>query len=197
MSFLDKIRLLVPVKHSQRIGDSTFAFYQCSPRRLAATANLVATLAGSVAVLMADTSGEAGHVIQDFEDPETGEKGTTTQMNPVSVEMAAHRVKRQQDAIQALVKSAMVDDNRRALIELIVDSLRDEFPRGNGAPSEVIEEFDNMDLGNFSQFFIGMMKANATVFGDLGKVVVDRVMAVAPVAADQPSDATETPETVG
>jgi hypothetical protein len=118
-------------------------------------------------------------------------------MNPVSVEMAAHRVKRQQDAIQALVKSAMVDDNRRALIELIVDSLRDEFPRGNGAPSEVIEEFDNMDLGNFSQFFIGMMKANATVFGDLGKAVVDRVMAVAPVAADQPSDATETPETVG
>ena len=187
MSILDKFRLLCPATVEETIGENSFTFYQCSPRMLATTAHLVAHLAGGVSVLFSDKNGDTGTTIQDYRDPETGEEGQTTMINAIDPQLANDRAERRSQAIKSLVTGLLQDDHRKALLGMIANSLRDDFPRKDkSAIAEGIDMLDEMDLGHFLQFFMGMMKANAGVFGELGKTVVDRMQkaTAAAVGAD-------------
>lgn len=185
MNFRDKIRLLIPAVVEETIGDSTFKFYQCSPKALANSAQLVARLAGAASVMFADQNEDVGHTIQDWEDPDSGEKGSTTVINPASEALVAQRAKRKRSAIEEIVEGLLGDEGRKGIIMLVVNSLRDEIDRRNSdAVEDAIQRFDEMDLGHFMDFFVGMMKANAKVFGDLGKKVLARVQEVQGDASD-------------
>lgn len=176
MSILDKFRLLCPATVEETIDDNPFTFYQCSPRMLATTAHLVAHLAGGVSVLFTDKGSDTGTTIQDFRDPETGEEGQTTLINALDPQLANDRAERRSQAIKSLVTGMLQDDHRKALLGMITNSLRDDFDRKDKkAIAEGIDMLDEMDMGYFLKFFMGMMRANAAVFGELGKTVVDRL----------------------
>lgn len=176
MSILEKFRLLCPATVQETIGENSFTFYQCSPKMLATTAHLVAHLAGGVSILFADKNGDSGTTIQDFRDPETGEEGQTTLINAIDPQLANDRAERRSQAIKSLVTGLLQDDHRKALLGMITNSLRDDFDRKDKkAIAEGIDMLDEMDMGPFLKFFMGMMKANAAVFGELGKTVVDRM----------------------
>lgn len=170
MKFVDKIRLFIPKVVIEDIEGQPFRFHQCSPHILAQSAQLVAQLAGCVSQLLIDKDSDVGHTIQEFED------GQTMVVNAISEGLADQRAHRRREAIETLVTGFLKDEHRSMLLGLIVGSLRQEFDRKNEAEvKQGIEEFDNMDIGPFVQFFMGMMKANGTVFGDLGKRLVDQV----------------------
>ena len=188
MSFADRIRLLIPVTVEETVGDATFKFYQCSPKTLAATATLVAKLAGSISMLFADKAGDSGHTVQDFSDPESGEFGQTTVINATPEPLVAQRAARRKQAIEDIISSLLVDEHREALIRLVINSLRDDFPRNQPVSVDDLATFDDMDMGPFSQFFVGMMRANAKVFGDLGKQLLERVQGT---VVGAPSDEAE------
>lgn len=184
MSIADKFRLLCPKAVTREIGDQTFKFYQCSPKTLARTARLVAHLAGSVSLLFADQAADSGHTVQDFKDPD-GTNGQITQINAVTPDLVEARAERRRSAIESVVEGLLHDEHRLQLLGLIVNSMRDDFDRRDRQEQEQgVQLLDDMDIGPFCQFFVGMMQANASVFGDLGKQVVDRVQQTVGAAVD-------------
>ena len=194
MTFADKIRLMIPSVVNETIDGQDFSFYQCSPFTLSNSAQLVARLAGNVSVLLADRDADVGHTIQDFQDPATGETGQTTVINPASEGLISARTDRRRSAIEDLVMSVLESENRHMLIGLIVSSLKKEFNRNVEAEqADGIKQFDDMDLGPFVKFFLGMMKANAKVFGDLGKQLTDRVQEAMKGDAAEPAEPEEEP----
>jgi hypothetical protein len=134
---------------------------------------LLAELAGHFTTLLASNSGRDQGSTEEVYAPPEGEKGeimTKTVVQPINPDLATLRTNQRERSVQGAIKSLFSDANRAALGELIMDSLKDDFPRGKKRPAEECLEFvDSMDLPTFVEFLKGLAEANAKVFGDLGK----------------------------
>lgn len=101
----------------------------------------------------------------------------------VSPEIADHRRKERQGAIDELLDGFSSVRNKLLLGALIMDSLRDDFPYKKDRPAIEIEEFLYGDKGDYTgidapmlvQLVAGWLKANSKVFGPAGEQVAELV----------------------
>lgn len=176
----EMFQLLSPLTVEREINGRMVTFYTCSVKTCARLKGFLSSMAGHISVLISGNaaSGQAT-VTEDWQDTDGAmvQKTTTQAINPDLDEL---RSTRRQRAIQGAVDALMDDSTRAALGELLMDSLKDNFPRGSKRPVEECRGFvDEMDPPTLMQFIGGLAEANAKVFGDLGKGLGQAVQAKA------------------
>ena len=194
MQILNKLGALRKKSTVREIGGQSFSFYPVRVGRIITgeMRAIVTPVSSAFSVLMAAKA-------QDYEVlEEVLPDGTVARaQKPVSPEMAAYRADKREKTVADATKVLFADDTRLLIGRLLMDSLRDDCPSD---PSDAqIKQFidaDTMDIHTFSEFIRGMMAANTSVFGDLGKMVRDRFeqLMTQPVvpAAEEPLDIPET-----
>lgn len=175
MLFAEKFRLLSPLSVDREINERQVTFYTCSVRTCARLSGLIAQLVGHFTTLLGSNSGRDQGQTEEIYAPPEGEVGeilTKTVVEPINPDLAALRVKQRAGAVQGAIETLLSKANRAAIGEMLMDSLKDDFPRGKKRPAdECLEFIDSMDVPTLVLFLKGLAKANAEVFGDLGKAL--------------------------
>jgi hypothetical protein len=194
MSFATKFRLLSPLSVDREIHGVKVTFYTCSVRTCARLSGLLSEIAGHVSAILGKTDRDQGTTDETFQSPE-GEIHSKQVVQPINPELAGMRVTQRKKAVSGAITSLLSDKNRAAVGELIMDSLKDDFPRGEKRPAEECLAFiDEMDVPTFVEFFRGLAAANAKVFGDLGKELGRAVQEKAEELLGSKANEDESPE---
>lgn len=155
--------LLSPQAVEHQVNDKLLRFYTVRPRTAARLSKTISKLAGALSTLLADNSSS------DISSEEMKDGGASNlRISAISPELAELRTTQRRMAVEDAINTLFDERQQTALVELIMDSLRDDCPR---KPSgQDIEKFqDDMDMSTYIELLTGMAKANAKVFGDLGK----------------------------
>ena len=173
MSIAEKLRLLSPLSVDREIHGMQVTFYTCSVRTCARLSSLLSQLAGHFTTLLGSSSARDQGSTEEVYAPPEGEKGeimTKTVVQPINPDLAALRTKQRENAVKGAIAALFDEKNRAAIGELLMDSMKDDFPRGKKRPADECQEFiDSMDVATLPLFLSGLAEANAKVFGDLGK----------------------------
>lgn len=173
MAIPDRFRLLSRHSVTRSIEGQDFVFYPVSLRVAARMAPLLAQLARHFSTLLSgDRKVDQGRTEEDFTNQD-GDVVQKTRLDPINPELARIRADQREAAVAGAVEALLADKHRLALGELLMDSLRDDFPRGAKArsASDIQEFVDEMEIPVFVEFLLGLAQANAKVFGDLGKEI--------------------------
>lgn len=95
--------------------------------------------------------------------------GKVTTNEPVSPEIAIMRDEQRSVAIAEAIDALTSDENADVVGEVIMDSLRDLFPRRSADNPPAREFMQALDACALAGLLIGVAKANAEVLGPLGK----------------------------
>ena len=171
MALADRFRLLSPHFVEREVGGTSFKYYANSVRVAARMAPMIARLAGHLSTLLGSAERDQGRVIEDFESKGSGERISKTVLDPINPDLAKMRVEKRQAAVQGAIEALLDEGARLNLCEMLVDSLRDEFPRTGDRVQTAKELAEGMDTITFVEHMRGLAAANAKVFGDLGNFV--------------------------
>lgn len=192
MSITEKFRLLSPFSVDREIHGQKVTFYTCSVRTCAKLSGLLSQLASNFTTLLAGGAVDQGSTEEVYHQPD-GELMTKKVIEPINPDLATMRGKQREKAVHGAIQALFDPKNRAAIGELLMDSLKDEFPRGQKRPVDECQEFvDQMDLPTFIEFLRGLAAANAKVFGDLGKelgrAVQDKAKELLGTGAEDPDE---------
>jgi len=189
MQILSKLGALRKKAVLQTIGGQSFNFYPVRIGKII-TGEMRAIVTPITNALSAIMSAKA----QDQEVlEEISPDGTVSRaQRPVSPEMARYRADKRESTYAAAVEAIFNDEARMLVGRIIMDSLRDDCPAK--PTDEQVTQFvdaDEMDLPTFVEFIKGLMAANTSLFGDLGKMLRERINEMMTSVAP-PSDTPET-----
>lgn len=157
---------LSPKCVEHEVNDQLLSFY---PIRLATAFQIkevLRPLANGVATILSDRTGDKGYTTTH--DKQNGFEQTIVQ--PLTVEMAAHRSAEKQAAILDLLETITGKKPIEAVARLIMDSLREEFPHRFEA-KDVSNFVDKLDSSTLAQLLVGVAKANSSIFGPFGQKI--------------------------
>lgn len=136
MSIAEKLRLLSPLSVDREIQGVKVTFYTCSVGACARLSGLLAEMAGHFTTLLGSSSNRDQGSTEEVYAPPEGEKGeimTKTVIQPINPDLATLRANQRERSVQGAIKTLFSDKNRAAIGELLMDSLKDDFPRGKSA----------------------------------------------------------------
>lgn len=172
MALPQRLQLLSPSSVEKEILGETYRFYSVGVRTAAKLSSTIANLAGHIAVLMGGGQKDQGSTIEDYTAP-GGEAVSKTHSDPINPDLAKLRADQRRSSVTQALTQLMDQKTRQVLGELLMDSMRDDFPRGQARNAEEAREFvDQMDLPVLVQFLAGLIEANKNFFGDLGNQLV-------------------------
>lgn len=189
MSWKSRLTYKTKVFVESKVGDNTFKFYPNRLGLLEELGEMSKPIARAMSVLFGTQRSDTTSVQESFrEKPRKEKSGVETAesvvdkitVEAVSPQIADHRRKEREDAIDALINGLT---NKRSLLmlgALLMDSLRDEFPYDRERDTQDVElflygngdDYHGLDAPMLSQMVQGWLKANAKVFGDTGEQVV-------------------------
>lgn len=102
-------------------------------------------------------------------------------IDPISEGLARIRHEQRTESIEKLVESLTDDGNAAVVGEIIMDSLRDVFPKGDAHRPPPTEFINQMPLPVLGGMIMGLVQANKEVFGPL----TEQVAAAASAAVDR------------
>lgn len=110
-------------------------------------------------------------------------------------EMARERHAQQQAAVEALFAGITDPATVAAVADIIVDSLRDDFPTSEARKAGATKIREEMTVPQMVPFLIGVGKANAALFGPFTALVPDMVASFKRKLAEAAPEASEAPKT--
>lgn len=160
------LAFIAPEPTIKKVGDSDVHFYPLSIYAFVKLKALSKPVAQAMAVLFSNTSEDAGRVIENLFDTQSQVSQKKTRMEAISLDILKFREEQREKAISGLIDAVMEEKNMTTLIEVIADSLRDEF--SSPATKEELEAFKKkVDLPTIISLMKGMAEANAGIFGPL------------------------------
>lgn len=169
---------IVPDFITHKVGGEDHHFYPISIGLVFKIKTLAEPLAEALSVIFSDTDTDSGSKSRRIKD------GTAdiTEMegHPISVELAKLRVEQRSGAYRKLIES--VADNRDLFAEIIMDSMRDVWPRTEKIPA--VEFHNNVPAPAVAQMVMGVIKANKGILGPLAPTL-ERLMDEAKVRLEQ------------
>lgn len=173
-SWKDRISFLSPKSFEAEVNGSTINFYALSPRRLALLTKLTEPVALAMNAFL-DSKSQIDKVRQetrrwdgDTEANDGGGEESIFMSEPMSLEAARWKSNQREAALRELL-GMLNDQNIGTIGDLIVDSMRDVFPRDD-RPSG-LEFIDEVGMDSIMPLVSGMLTANEKVLGPfLGKV---------------------------
>ena len=143
-------------QHIAKIGDKDIVFRPLRVRALNLAKDVIASVTKHASMLMdpsEDNYVESTHI-------DAGDGGTQTTTKAISVELAEHRSKRQEQQLDKAFDGLLSSENMEGIATLLLDSMRET----EITPAEMIDE---VDLGRFVELIGAMFKANMKVFGPM------------------------------
>lgn len=166
----DKFAFLAPrfVDHKVGTGESAqnFRFYPIGMRLAFRLKSVGKPLARALSILLSKNQNDTKQIQRSFVVPETKEQGQETILEGVAVDLARYRDDRRDSAISELLETLGESANQNLIGEIIMDSLRDDFPRRPSA-SEITDFMEHITLPLLGDMLVGVAKANFDLSGDI------------------------------
>ena len=157
----------------REVNGEALRFYPVSVGVMFKLRRIAKPLAGALSVLFTSQNSDYGVIQREFDNGKS--KETSTEAIPVK--LAELRTRERADAIEKLVEAVTDPKNADVIGAVVIDSLRDVFPRrgpavrDNPKPGEWLE---SLGADTLVLLLRGVAAANKDVIGPLG----DRVQAV-------------------
>lgn len=150
---------LEPKFAEHEVNGAVLHFYPASLHVAFQVKNVLRPLVTGLTSILTDTSGDRGHT-------STSSKDGYDQFvaNPVSVELAEFRAKQKEKAVLDFVDAFSEKRSTDTIIRIIMDSLRNEFPR-RVEQADINNFADSLDMNTYVQLLMGVFKANRKIFG--------------------------------
>ncbi len=150
----------------KEIGNTTWHFYPISLARMFELKKTIKEVFGATSVLLGKRGDD---VTQEIENIKQGESTISrTNIGAISPELAKLRDEQKRTGIEGAIESLLSEHNKLTLGRMLTDSLRENFARD--VPDGEITDFLSMlDLDMTVQMVMGLVEANAKVFGPLGQ----------------------------
>lgn len=134
-------------------------FFPISTRLASQMRALAVPIAQGLAVLFAsDEKDQAQRVKQSGTEYEQ----TILALDPV---LAKERAEQRKAAIGMLCEGILSQQSLNCFAEIIMDSLRNDYPRGKRTPDDVKKFLDDVPLPLMTPLLVGVAKANKDLFG--------------------------------
>lgn len=181
----EKRTFLAPNSITHKVGDTDYQFYSISLGMMFKLKCVAEPVAKAVALLFTKRDQDYGVIQRNIGADKDGANGGTEIINEaVSVPIAELRAKQQKEAIENLMQAFLVPEHLAVLGEIIMDSMRDEFPKGHADTPPAQEFIKEVPLPVMTQMVMGVVEANKEVLGPLaGKLQGSLETAVASVKA--------------
>jgi len=213
MSWKDRFTYNSSSAVEHQVNGNTVRFFPNRIGLLTELAEIAKPVGRAVATLFGDSRNDTTSVSETFRDKvkkdlksglETAESVVDKiTVQAVAPEVADHKRKERDRAIDELIEAVTNTRNRYMLGRLLMDSMREEFPYKKDRPAAEVEEFldgdgdkyQGIDLPTLKEMMVGWLKANAKVFGSTGEKVTALVRGKLE-ALQTPSPSEEMPSTV-
>ncbi len=142
-------------------------FYPASLRATYTIKSLAKPLLQAVLTAFSGVGQETGLTERQMNKADGG-LGIETVVVPISAELAKVKIEAREKAYAALIDAALDPGNGKFVCGVIMDSLRDDYPRTSKGPSgaEVDKFMEGIDVPAMTALVHGVMKANRRVFDD-------------------------------
>lgn len=137
-------------------------FYPVSVTKAFKLKRVAGPVAQALSTMLSDRSADVGQKHTEIKNTLEGEIKEVV-VEPMTPEMASMRAAQQERSIQGLVDAFTDEQTGVLLAELIQDSLREEFPRGDKSNIPASEFLGQLDVDSFLEMVFGLVKANAKV----------------------------------
>ena len=170
----DKASFISPRFEEHAIDGVTLRFYPVSVGLAFKLRDLAKPVAAAMAVLFADEKRDQGTVNRTIPSEFKNADGSVAMgsefiMEPSAPSVIEKRTDRRSKAVADAIDALTCDSSRLLLGEIIMDSLRDEFPRGSKDNPPVAEFMSQLSCTALPQLLLGVVKANKEVLGPLGE----------------------------
>lgn len=165
------------------VNGTELKFYPISVNVMFKLRRIAAPLAKAISTLFQPDDKDLTVIERTFSDDGEGGKGKELIQEAISPQLAKLRQESRASAITDLIEA--VTDERNALVigRVIVDSLRDDFPR-KMKDSDVQDFVSKLEAPRLVELLKGVMAANGKVLGPLE----DRVLKAKGAQADQEAE---------
>lgn len=164
LGFIDK-----PKYEAHVVAGKELNFYAVSYGVMVELREVIKHFGAMMANLLADTKTDTGTKMLRIPDKDVpGEFTTETTVQPINTDLAKFRYTENVKAVMSLIDALTDKKNVDIIGKVVIDSLRDIFPRGdrdNPTPGDFMAKIDFPDV---VQLLIGVAKANKGVFSPLG-----------------------------
>jgi hypothetical protein len=167
--WLEKMSLTQARGMPHPVQGKAFNFYPVSLEKLLKFKDMAKAIGQALAVLMSSSERDSGSISRQFaSDSQPGLMDTEIVADAVKPEVVKMRMEAKQNAVGKLMDAIGDNANLAAIGELIMDSLRENFPRNHPDNPPPIEFMNQMDAPLIVEFLVGVAKANKGMFGPLG-----------------------------
>lgn len=184
-----------PKSVEHEVNGKALDFYPLSMSLLFELRNLAKPVLESLHTLFSSRERDTPSSVIRADGPEGGMR---QELGAVSPELAAQRTTEQERAVGRIVEALCDQRNQTVLCKIVLDSIR---PREDELPTQKDAEKLQaaLDLPTMVSMLVGVVKANAGVFGDLGERIALAAQKVLEKAAGEgaAADSSLSPETAG
>lgn len=162
---MNKLSFLSGSAVDHEVNGQSLRFYPVSVRLAFQMRNFLAPLAKALGILLQDDKEDTrltGYENRSVRQAD-GTEMHTTEMEPIRPEVLQQINARKDRAVDDLVAALTSEENARMFARLIMDALRDDFPRKPN-DAQVAEFLENMDASAFVEALTGFARANKKVF---------------------------------
>lgn len=172
-SWKDKALFLCPDFEVHTINGQELRFYPISMVTLFKTRKLAKPLATALRTLFSQNQGDVASTFRRVADSQE------TIVSAIGTDLAKFRADQMDMAVHSLLDALIDEKNADILGEVVVDSLRDEFPRGSMDSKQCAELLKSMDVVTQMEMLKGLAKANKKVLGPLGDLLAETITRLA------------------
>lgn len=148
-----------------KVGDTSFKFFPVSVDLTFKLKVFAEPIAKLFAAFTDKTDKDAGQITRSAKRAANDTEGYVEHTTEaVSEKIIAVRYSQKSDAIQDFIHKVMSDDAKHLLASLIMDSLREKFPRGNQSNPSPTSFSAILDTPVLMECLFGVAKANKGVF---------------------------------
>lgn len=150
-----------------KVGDTDVEFFSLSFPVLFAMKSAVGPVAKVLSSLFSSNRNLVGRFQEDTKDTQ-GSPVRVVQEQAMTPEMAKLRAEQSTKTVQEATEALFADQNRMLIGRILMDSMRGICPR-KPTPVQIEEFLAELDLGQVMEMIQGVLRANAEVFGPLGR----------------------------
>ncbi len=160
------------VEHS--VMGSKFTFYPISSGKIFKLKKLAGPIGKLLDTLQKNTNSTSSKISR-MGETETEGAVETIETNAIDPKLEEQMALRRQFAIAELIEALTDDKNIGAVGDLILDSIKDTYPRGDAGNPTGSEFIETLPLPALADIVIGVVEANKEVFGPLGGKIKDAI----------------------
>lgn len=177
---------LPPKRTTHEVSGVEWQFYPISVDCAIKLRSLGGPLVSALTVLFARNSNDVRQIVREFDASATESAGRESVVEAISPELATLRSKERRDALKEAVDTVFDPENKNMVGQVLMDSLRDMFPRDTRRDWPPAQEFmKHFDVVTLREAVVGLIKANVEVFGPFAKKITEVIDTVLSKAIDE------------